>query len=283
MPKTLVTTSELAEHLGHLDWVTVDCRFQLNDLKYGRRAYEQAHIAGAVYANLNEDLSGPIVPGVTSRHPLPTVETAARTFSERGIAADTQVVAYDDQAGALAAARLWWMLRWLGHEAVAVLDGGWPKWEMERRPVRSGNETRSPRTFIPHVRPGLLVDSDDVLRTIGDPSHRLIDVRSPERYRGESEPIDPVAGHIPGAVSAPYLENLTTEGTFKPVEELRPIYQALIDGLSPGALTFYCGSGVTAPHGILAMLHAGLGEARLYAGSWSEWITNADRPIETDS
>ena len=276
---TLISTDDLAAHLGDPDWAIIDCRCQLKDPGYGRREYEVAHIPGAVFADLNDDLSGPLLPGKTGRHPLPTVEFAAGLFSTWGINGKIQVVAYDDQGGALAAARLWWMLHWLSHDQVAVLDGGWQKWQSEDRPVKSGVETRPARIFVARARPQLAITARDVLREFGDPNFRLFDVRTPERFRGEIEPIDPVAGHIPGAVSIPYAENLTPAGTFKPAAELRRLYQPFLNGLPASQTAFYCGSGGTAPHSILAMLHAGLGEARLYAGSWSEWITDPDHPI----
>lgn len=280
---TLISTGDLSLHLDDPNWAIIDCRFKLNDLEYGRRAYEQAHIAGAVYADLNQDLSGEIIPGKTGRHPLPPPEVTAQRFGSRGIDEQTQVVAYDDAGGALAAARLWWMLRWLGHDQASVLDGGWQKWQQEGRPVRSGVERRPPRRFVPRVRPELVVDASDVLHALGNPSFRLFDVRSAERYRGESEPIDPVAGHIPGAICAPYPENLDPNGQFKSPEELRAKYQALLGDHFAQQSAFYCGSGGTAPHSVLAMLHAGLGEAKLYAGSWSDWILDPQRPIRTGS
>jgi len=278
---TLVSTAVLAAHLYQRNWAIIDCRFQLKDDEYGRRAYEAAHIPGAVYADLNEHLSGPILPRLTGRHPLPGPDQAAQRFSGWGIGPQTQVVAYDDQGGALAAARLWWMLRWLGHEQVALLDGGWPKWLSEVRPALGGLEERSPANFRANVRRSLVIEAHDVLQSIGDLGFRLFDSRTAERYRGENETIDPVAGRIPGAVSAPYPENLALDGTFRPAEQLRLRYGSLLGDLRPEKTAFYCGSGVTAPHNILAMMHAGLGEARLYAGSWSDWILDPARPIKT--
>jgi thiosulfate/3-mercaptopyruvate sulfurtransferase len=277
---TLISTVELDQHLTHPDWVILDCRFQLKDINYGRRTYEQAHIAGAAFADLNADLSGPIVPGKTSRHPLPSVEFTAQRFSHWGIAADTQVVAYDEAGGALAAARLWWMLRWLGHDRVAVLDGGWQKWQQENRSISSRIENRASRTFTPKVRSENLLTVNDVIDSLDDPAFKLIDARAADRYRGENEIIDPIAGHIPGAVSTPYLENLDRDGVFKSKEDLRAKYAAVLGDLPAERVGVYCGSGGTAPHTILAMLHAGLGEAKLYAGSWSEWIIDPARPIK---
>lgn len=276
---TLISAHELVHHLHDPGWTVVDCRFSLDDTERGRRDYQQAHIPGAVYAHLDEDLSGPVIPGRTGRHPLPDVDTFARTLCAWGIGPGVQVVAYDDSGGAIAA-RLWWMLRWLGHDAVAVLDGGWPCWQEEGYPTRSGVETRPPRTFVPNPRPEMILTTAEVLAHLHDPDWRLLDARAPERYRGEVEPIDPVAGRIPGALSAPYADNLGPNGRFLPPEALRARFHALVGNVPPERVACYCGSGVTAAHDLLAMAHAGLGLPRLYVGSWSEWITDPGRPIE---
>jgi thiosulfate/3-mercaptopyruvate sulfurtransferase len=276
---TLISTVELALHLADPDWAIFDCRFSLLDPERGRRDYAQAHIPGAIYAHLNEDLSSPIVPGVTGRHPLPTIELAAKKFSDWGIDDHVQVVVYDDAGGSFAA-RLWWMLRWLGHEAVAVLDGDWRKWMNERRAVSNHAESRPARSFVPRPRPDLLVTVAEVESTLHDARYKLFDSRTAERYRGENEPIDPIAGHIPGAIHAPYLDNLNPDGTFRSSEELLARFTALLGGTPTLDIAFYCGSGVNAAHNILALKHAGLGDAKLYAGSWSEWIANRQRPIE---
>ena len=276
---TLISTNELDKNLHNPDWAIIDCRFALADPGLGERSYLQAHIPGADYAHLDHDLSSPVVPGVTGRHPWLSVEAATQLFSRLGIGPGVQVVAYDDAGGAMAAARLWWMLRWLGHSAVAVLDGGWGKWLAEGRPVRGGEESRTPRQFQPKPRPELLVGVAAVDAARQDRAYRVLDARTAERYHGQNEIIDPVAGHIPGALSAPYLENLAAEGVFRPADELRQRYQALLGETPPERAVFYCGSGVTAIHDLLAMLHAGLGEGRLYTGSWSEWITDPNRPI----
>ncbi len=277
MYTTLITTEELAPHLADPGWAVVDCRFSLQDTEAGRRAYREAHIPGAVYAHLDEDLSGPIVPGKTSRHPLPPVETFAERLQSWGIGNETQVVAYDDGNGAIAS-RLWWMLRWLGHDRVAVLDGGWAAWQAEGRPVRSGVESRPPAVFTPRPRPELVLDADQVLGYVASGGALIVDARSPDRFRGENETLDPVAGHIPGAVNHFYGENLAGD-RFLPPEELRARLEKLIGRRRPSEVVFYCGSGVTACHNALAMLHAGLGEPRLYPGSWSEWITDPGRPV----
>jgi thiosulfate/3-mercaptopyruvate sulfurtransferase len=282
MHTTLLSPSELVPHLDDPTWLALDCRFTLADPQKSEGDYLQAHIPGAVYAHLERDLSGPIIPGKTGRHPLPTPEQAAKSFARLGVGDETQVVVYDDAGGALAAVRAWWMLRWLGHQAVAVLDGGWKTWLAEGRPPQAGRITRPPAAFTAQVRQGLFKTSAEVDALRLDPAYRLVDVRAAERYHGKNETIDPLAGHIPGAISAPYTENLAPDGRFLPPETLRQRYLNLLSGVPAEQTVFYCGSGVTSIHAILAMLHAGLGEARLYAGSWSEWITSPDHPIAKD-
>ena len=277
--QTLITTDLLAHSLHAPGCVILDCRFSLADADYGSREYASAHIPGAIYAHLDIDLCGPMIKGVTGRHPLPSPVHAEAVFSRWGIEPGVQVVAYDDQAGALAAARAWWLLRWLGHMDAAVLDGGWQAWSRTHLPVKAGIETGSPGQFRVKNRPDLVVTAEQVNLMRLDPAFRLFDSRLPERYAGIVEPIDPVAGHIPGAYSAPYSANLTSEGTFQTPENLRVRFERLLEGVPAERSVFYCGSGVTATHNILAMQHAGLGEARLYAGSWSEWIVDRQRPI----
>jgi thiosulfate/3-mercaptopyruvate sulfurtransferase len=281
MYTTLITTIDLAGRLSDPDWTVVDCRFRLDNKSAGREGYLTAHIPGAVYAHLDDDLSSPIIPGKTGRHPLPTVERFAQTLSDWGVANQTQVVAYDDASGVMAG-RLWWMLRWLGHDAVAVLDGDFRAWQSEGRPTRSGEERRSPRTFLPHPRPGLQVSVEEVRQNITTGRYKLFDVRDEARYRGEVAGLDPVAGHIPGAQSAYYGHNLGPDGKFLPPEQLRARYQTLLGDSQPEETIFYCGSGVSLHHDLLALEHAGLGRgARVYIGSWSDWITDPNRPIAT--
>lgn len=280
---TLITVSELVNHITNPDWAIIDCRFSLDDTDRGRRDYLQAHIPGAVYAHLNEDLSGQIIPGKTGRHPLPKPETFTQTLSSWGIDAKVQVVVYDDKGGAMAAARLWWLLRWVGHDAVAVLDGGWPQWQKNGYPVAISMETRKPRVFTSQVRNDLLFSSADVLKILRNPNFRLIDSRSADRYRGENETTDPIVGHIPGALSAPFAGNLSSDGLFLSPNDLNARFQDLLGDIPPERAVFYCGSGVTAAHNLLALAHGGLGDARLYAGSWSEWITHPDYPITKGS
>ncbi len=275
---TLISTAALTRHLEDPDWASVDCRFSLADTEQGRRDYVAGHIPGAVYAHLDETLSGPVVPGKTGRHPQPTPEEFSRRLSGWGINSSVQVVAYDASGGSIAA-RLWWMLRWLGHEAAAVLDGGWKNWETEAKQYAKGLEERPERVFAHTIRDNLLAHASDVEETRDDPSASLIDCRSADRYRGENETIDPVAGHIPGALSLPYVENLTEDGLFLSREILRERFERVMSG-EPERTIFYCGSGVTAAHSLLAAAHAGLGDARLYVGSWSEWITDPDRGLE---
>lgn len=276
---TLISTTELAQHLDQDDWAIVDCRFTLAEPERGRRDYLAGHIPGAVYAHLEEDLSGPIIPGQTGRHPLPSTDQISRAFSHWGIGPNTQVVAYDDTGGSIAG-RLWWMLRWLGHPAVAVLDGGWLQWQKEGRPTRSGKEQRPLRPFTPQPRPELLVSVAEVLAHLHDPQTPIVDSRAPERYRGEQEPIDPIAGRVPGARNAPHSEVVGPDGKFLPPETLRRHFTNVLGEANPHSAIFYCGSGVTAARNLLALAHAGLGDARLYAGSWSAWITDPARPIE---
>jgi thiosulfate/3-mercaptopyruvate sulfurtransferase len=277
---TLISTAELAEHLGDPAWAVVDCRASLADAALGRLKYLESHIAGAVFADLNRDLSAPVVRGQTGRHPLPEVQTAAATLSRLGIGPGVQVVVYDDQGGGMAA-RLWWMLRWLGHDAVALLDGDWRAWLREGRPTASGEQTRPPRRFTPQVREGWVVHAAEIAGRLGDPGLLLLDARSAERYRGENETIDPRAGHIPGARSTPYSGNLDEQGYFLPPAVLAARFAPLLGDRPVEEVVLYCGSGVSAAHNLVALAHAGLGTARLYVGSWSEWITDPDRPIAT--
>jgi thiosulfate/3-mercaptopyruvate sulfurtransferase len=278
--KTLTSKPELAAHLGDPTWLIIDARFSLADPSLGRRNYQEAHIPGAIYAHLDEDLSSAVLPGLTGRHPLPDAARAAEVFTRWGLPENGQVVVYDDMGGALAAVRVWWMLRWLGYENVAVLDGGWQHWVKHNEPVQGGVESRAAKPFLAKPRAGLVVSAEQVARLRLDPDWRLLDARGADRFHGENETIDPVAGHIPGAISAPYMGNLNPDGTFRPVEQLRARYKRLIGDVPLEQVAVYCGSGVTSIHNILAMLHAGLGEARLYAGSWSEWITDPRRPVE---
>jgi len=272
---TLIDALTLQENLGDSSWAVVDCRFSLADPEAGRRAYLEAHIPGAIYAHLDNDLSNPPTTD-HGRHPLPPPETLVARFGRMGIGPNTQVVAYDDANGMIAS-RLWWMLRYMGHTAVAVLDGGWPAWETAGLPTRSGEETRETAVFQGEPRRDWLV----LINEVPDVP-LLVDSRDAARYRGELETIDPVAGHIPGAVNYYYQANWTADGRYRPPAELRAQFDALLNKTPPEQATFYCGSGVSACVNLLAMAHAGLGNGRLYAGSWSEWCRDPDRPKQPD-
>lgn len=279
MTRVLVAPAELEEHIDDASWRVVDCRFRLDAPDAGREAYRALHIVGAVYAHLDRDMCGPIVPGSTGRHPLPEPDVAAATFGALCIDETVHVVAYDDAGGALAAARLWWMLRWLGHDRASVLDGGWRAWLAHGGAVRTGEERRPPRHFTPRVRNELVVSADDVERLRADPAWRILDARTAERYRGENETIDPVAGRIPGAWSAPHTGNLAADGTVLPPRMLRERFAPIVGDVSPDKVVCYCGSGVTAALNVLALEHAGFNGSRLYAGSWSDWILDPTRPV----
>ncbi len=278
---TLITANELSHKLSDPGWLVVDCRFTLADPGKGRQEYLEAHIPGAVYAHLDEDLSARNSAEALSggRHPLPLPEPAAESLGRLGIGQGMQVVAYDAAGGALAAARLWWLLRWLGHTHCTVLDGGWQGWLAASHPLAGGAESRPAQVFYPRVRPELIVSTSQVEAMRQNKAYRVLDARAYERYQGKNETIDPVAGHIPGADSAPYQTNLNPDLSFRSKSELRNIYLDLLGNVPAGRSAIYCGSGVTAAHNILAMLHAGLGEARLYPGSWSEWISDPSRPV----
>lgn len=277
---TLISPAEVAARIDDPNWAIVDCRFALVEPAKGRRDYLAAHIPGAIYAHLDEDLSGSVVPGRSGRHPLPAVDAFVATLSAWGIGDGVQVVVYDD-AGGVYAGRLWWMLRWLGHDAVALLDGDWRLWQREGRAWRGGVEQRAPRTFTARLRPHLLATTDEIAARLGAPVLHLFDARAADRYRGENETIDPVAGHIPGAVNAPYAANLDADGRFLSAGELRDRYEALLGDAPAEEAIFYCGSGVSAVHDLIALEVAGLGLPRLYVGSWSEWSADPARPAAT--
>jgi thiosulfate/3-mercaptopyruvate sulfurtransferase len=276
---TLINTAALAGRLTDPSLAIVDCRFDLGDVARGEREYRESHVPGAVYAHLDRDLSGE-KNGRNGRHPLPDPAALVHTFGRLGIDGSVQVVAYDHENSSFAS-RLWWLLRWLGHDAVAVLDGGFAKWKAEDRPVLDGIETRGPRTFRGSPREGYLAGVDDVLRAIETGGARLVDARAPERFTGASETVDKVAGHIPGAVSYHFMRNLAGDNTFLPPQAIRDRARASIGDVPAERLICYCGSGVTACQNLLAFEHAGLIGTRLYAGSWSEWSSDPSRPIAT--
>ncbi|HRD67464.1 MAG TPA: sulfurtransferase [Candidatus Competibacter sp.] len=275
---TLIDTATLHAHLDDPGWIVVDCRFSLMDTAAGRRAYAEGHLPGARYAHLDEDLSSPITLA-SGRHPLPDPARLTQRLGEWGIGNNTQVVAYDDAGGMLAAARLWWLLRWLGHTACAVLDGGIVAWRQAGLPLTAESPAVQPARFEARSNDQLWLTTAQVQALTT--TELLLDARAAARYRGEMEPIDPVAGHIPGAVNLPTENNLTADGRFLPIGELRLRFVDVLGGRPPTAAVHACGSGVTACHSLLAMEAAGLGGSRLYAGSWSEWIRDPGRPVAT--
>ena len=278
---TLISAAELKNEFSDSRLAIVDCRFSIQDTELGRRQYLEGHIPGAVYAHLDDDLSSPVIPGVTGRHPMPSAEVLSEKLGDWGINSSSKVVVYDDAGGAVAASRLWWLLGWMGHYAVAVLDGGWQAWLDSGGSTRSGQESKSSSSFIPRIRRSRLIETDEILNRLKDPGLLLVDSRAGERFRGEIEPIDPVAGHIPGAILSPYEDVLDSDGFFLPKEQLQNHFKQLMGDTSAKNTVFYCGSGVTAVQNNLALAHAGLGNSRLYAGSWSEWITDPGRPVAT--
>ena len=279
MYSSLISPQIVQEQLENPVWRFIDCRFVLTAPDQKKEEFEVSHLPGAIYAHTNLDLAVPHVPGKTGRHPLPSVEEVVKKFSSLGIDQSVQVAVYDDTGGAHAA-RLWWMLRWLGHDAVAVMDGGWPRWIKEGHPVTAELFVPEAKAFIASPRAEWLVDAEDVRNDLDNSEVCVLDARSADRYRGENETFDPISGHIPGAFSTPFTENLNKDGNWKSKEELRKKYEKLLEGSPAQKAVSYCGSGITACHNILAMYHAGMGDSRLYAGSWSDWITDPDRPVE---
>lgn len=270
--KQLVSTDELATHP---EWRVFDCRHELADPALGERQYQEAHIPGASFAHLDRDLSGALT-GKNGRHPLPEAKTFIAWLGRQGLKPADMVVCYDGGPGAMAS-RLWWMLRWAGHEQVAVLDGGLAKWRREGRPI-----TAEVPAFAAAPYPGKARASMHASLTLVEKKLKraaLLDARAPERYRGEQEPIDPVAGRIPGAKNRFNSDNLSAEGTFKSAELLRAEFEKILSGRNPGEVIHYCGSGVAACHNALAMELAGMPGSRVYVGSWSEWSTDPARPI----
>ncbi|MGE0451702.1 MAG: sulfurtransferase [Vicinamibacterales bacterium] len=274
---TLIDTEALASLLPDPRVVVVDCRFDLADPAAGERAYAAGHIPGAVYAHLDRDLSGART-ATTGRHPLPAPDVLLETLRRLGIGPASQVIVYDQDSGGFAS-RLWWLLKWMGHPAVAVLDGGWTQWVREGRATRTGHETRERGAFDGRPAQDHLASAAEVAAVSGKAGWLVVDARAPERYRGEVEPIDLVAGHIPGAVNRPFVHNLR-DGRFLPRDELRAAFSKLMGETRPEHVVSYCGSGVTACQNLLAMEHAGLTGGKLYAGSWSEWVSDPTRPVE---
>lgn len=278
MYSTIVPTTTLFEHLNNPNWVIFDCRFDVTQSQWGREVYQEAHIPGAHYCDLDQDLSSPIRAD-SGRHPLPDAQILGRKLAQWGVSSDTQVVVYDEAIGAVAA-RMWWTLGWLGHRAVALLDGGLEKWCQDGHPLTNQiPQAVSPGNFQPHPNDNKWVSTADIEHALNDQQTVLIDARSAARFSGSAETVDPVGGHIPGAVSQPLTDNIGDSGCFLSPEQLRQRYQSLCRD----NIVHYCGSGVTACHNLLAMEIAGLKDSRLYIGSWSEWIRSKDRPIATGS
>lgn len=274
----LIDAAKLAAHLDDPAWRIVDVRHQLADVHCGEAAYLAGHIPGAVFMHCDRDLSAPMN-GSNGRHPLPDPQRLAARLGALGIGPGTQVVAYDDSQGMIAS-RLWWLLRWLGHDRVAVLDGGFQAWQAAGGQLDTAVPNPPAASFDPSVR-DLAVDADYVGRFLQTSRMHLIDARSPDRFRGENETIDPVGGRIPGACNRFFRDNLQADGRFKPAAELRAEWLALLAGRAPEQVVHHCGSGVSACHNVLAMEIAGLPGSRLYGGSWSEWCADPQRPVAT--
>ncbi|ASL27036.1 sulfurtransferase [Azotobacter chroococcum] len=277
----LLSPAQLAERLDQPELRILDCRFALEDPAYGARSYAQEHIPGARFADLERDLSGPVQKGVTGRHPLPDPALLVERLRAWGIDNASPVVLYDDGPGAFAA-RAWWLLAWLGkRDGVYLLDGGLNAWRAAGLPLSAEQPAPAAGTFQGQPDPDLLVEAQHLLARLGDVRLTLLDARALPRFRGEVEPLDPVAGHIPGARCVPFTENLGADGRFLPAGQLRERFTNLLGERPPQQLVAYCGSGVTACHNLFALSLAGYPLAPLYAGSWSEWLTDRSRPVAT--
>lgn len=276
---TLIDANTLSRQLGRNDMVLFDCRFDLANTSWGETEYARAHLPGALYLHLDRDLSSPITER-SGRHPLPEPGRFAARLGELGVTPDSQMVAYDQGNGAYGA-RLWWLARWIGLRNVAVLDGGIAAWRAAGLPLEAAAPNPRPRTLSPSLTPDAWVTSEAVDEMRLRPGNLLVDARGAERFAGRNETLDPIAGHVPGARNRPFLDNLGADGRFLPAEVLRQRFTTLLGSLEPASLVAMCGSGVTACHNLLALEHAGLSGARLYAGSWSEWIRDPRRPIAT--
>jgi thiosulfate/3-mercaptopyruvate sulfurtransferase len=278
--RTVVSVSELQRRLADPRLVVLDARFTLDDETWGDAEYAISHIPGALRADTARHLSGPIVPGVTGRRPFPDPATFAEQLGAWGIDDSSQVVAYDADGGLMSAARVWLMLRWMGHDQVAVLDGGWQAWLAAGAPVDAQVPDPTATTFPAAVRPELLADVDDVDRAREQTPTRVFDSRGAEGYHGGGVYHDPVRGHIAGAGLADRAHTLTEDGHYRTPDKLRQHYESLIGNQDSRDIIFYCGSGITAAQNVLAMTIAGLEGSRMYVGSWSEWITDPSRPVE---
>lgn len=279
--RILIVAQALHEALSQPQTVVVDCRFDLGDPAAGRRAYERGHVPGAVYLDLDNDLAGPVTEQ-TGRHPLPDPEALSRTLGRLGISRSHEVVVYDGSHGGVAA-RAWWILRWLGHEQVRMLDGGISAWSRLELPLEAGVTSREAVTYEPCVRDELVLRTDDLLQAEqGVAGLNLLDARDGARFRGEHEPIDPVAGHIPGTRSLPFTDFVNADGTWRPLEERAKMLAEVLGDKPAEDWSVMCGSGVTACHLAISALETGFPEPRVYIGSWSEWIRDPERPIAPD-
>ncbi|HEV7443986.1 MAG TPA: sulfurtransferase [Steroidobacteraceae bacterium] len=282
MYTTLIESQDLAAHTSDIDWAILDCRSELARPEWGASAYAEGHIPNAMYAHLDRDLSSPVT-SISGRHPLPLAETFVATLGRWGIDENVQVVACDQSNGAYAS-RLWWLLRWVGHSRVAVLNGGFAAWQQAGLPVSKQPGVRQPRRFTPNGAQSGVVSTVELEKLLAAgqlaTGGRLIDARAADRFAGRNETIDPVAGHVPGAGNHPFAHNLDAQGRFLPPHVLRSKWLETLRGQPPATAIAMCGSGVTACHNLLALEVAGLPGAQLYAGSWSEWIRDAARPTE---
>ncbi|WP_273823323.1 sulfurtransferase [Pseudomonas asplenii] len=275
----LISPQQLAERQARPGLVILDCRFALEDPDYGQRSYAEGHIEGAHFADLERDLSGPVTRGVTGRHPLPEPAVLVERLQAWGISADSDIALYDDGPG-MYAARAWWLLAWLGkRDGVFLLDGGLKAWHAAGLPLSLNPPPSGRGTFSGSADPSLLITAEQLQQRLGQPSMTLLDARALPRFRGEVEPIDPVAGHIPGAQCAAFNDNLGADGRFLPADQLKQRFAAQLGDRPVQELVAYCGSGVTACHNLFALSLAGYPLATLYPGSWSEWITDPQRAI----
>ncbi|MCO7563459.1 sulfurtransferase [Pseudomonas sp. S 311-6] len=275
----LITPQQLADRLESPGLVILDCRFALEDVDYGQRSYAEGHIAGAHFADLERDLSGPVDKGRTGRHPLPDPRRLVERLREWGMDNDSQVVLYDDGPGAFAA-RAWWLLAWLGkRDDVFILDGGLKAWHAAHLPLSLDPPVKREGSFTGEPDMKLLIDAERLAKRLGQPELTLIDARALPRFRGDVEPIDPVAGHIPGAQCLAFTDNLGPDGHFLPAAQLKQRFDEALAGRAPEQLVAYCGSGVTACHNLFALALAGYPLGRLYAGSWSEWINDPQHGV----
>lgn len=280
MPYTpLISATNLKPHINDTGWIIFDCRFSLADADAGAKAYRKGHIPNARYAHLNQDLSSAIT-GLTGRHPLPNFASLAKKLGLWGVNNQSQIVVYDDAGGAFAG-RFWWLLCTMGHEQVAVLDGGIQHWQKQGYALSTVLPPPKATAFRAYLDENNWLTATQVRDRLAAKTIKLIDARTPERYRGEQEPVDPIAGHIPGALNRPFQLNLGSDGRFLPADQLSRQFTQLLGGTAPEQTVHSCGSGVTACHNLLAMEHAGLTGSKLYAGSWSEWIRNKNRGIAT--